>query len=369
MRQDDGSNSAGTGVVNDRALIQAMLGGDERSFRLFFDTYFPRVYRFALEALLREVGRRDEPSAAAMAEVRRTVHGEWLATISQRKRQRRVFAFAIAASIAFVTVLAGWTLRFAAPDAEFAVTVARIAGDARLQTIPASRGHTIKVGDTVAIGSVLTTDDEMRVALAFGPGTSIRIDRGSKIERVSPSRFRLSAGAVYIDAQPQAEHHELLIETRAGDVQHVGTQYQVRQSGQVVEVSIREGRVQIAGSHGTALASAGERVHIAAAGEVRRGAISGQDPAWEWAEATSPVFALDNRTLAEFLEWVARETGRQVVYASPEARRRAEALKLHGSIDGLDLDTALSAVLSTTDLMQYESGNGLIGVRLAMSDD
>jgi RNA polymerase sigma-70 factor (ECF subfamily) len=28
-----------------------MLTGDERAFRAFFDTYFPRVYRFALPRL------------------------------------------------------------------------------------------------------------------------------------------------------------------------------------------------------------------------------------------------------------------------------------------------------------------------------
>jgi RNA polymerase sigma-70 factor (ECF subfamily) len=33
--------------VNDQALVKSMLDGDEQSFRLFFDTYFPRVYRFA----------------------------------------------------------------------------------------------------------------------------------------------------------------------------------------------------------------------------------------------------------------------------------------------------------------------------------
>lgn len=32
----------------DAALIAAMLAGDEAAFRVFFETYFPRVYRFAL---------------------------------------------------------------------------------------------------------------------------------------------------------------------------------------------------------------------------------------------------------------------------------------------------------------------------------
>src|SRR4029453_10537360 len=35
----------------DSALIAAMLKGDEAAFRLFFGTYFPRIYRFALPRL------------------------------------------------------------------------------------------------------------------------------------------------------------------------------------------------------------------------------------------------------------------------------------------------------------------------------
>jgi RNA polymerase sigma-70 factor, ECF subfamily len=37
--------------VNDQALVKSMLKGDEQSFRLFFDTFFPRIYRFAAPRL------------------------------------------------------------------------------------------------------------------------------------------------------------------------------------------------------------------------------------------------------------------------------------------------------------------------------
>ena len=40
-------------MTDDRQLVQAMLAGDERAFTTFFDTYFPRVYRFALPRLNR----------------------------------------------------------------------------------------------------------------------------------------------------------------------------------------------------------------------------------------------------------------------------------------------------------------------------
>lgn len=316
-------------------------------------------------ALLRQVGVRDEPSAAMMEEVRHAVHHEWRAAVKQRKQRRRVVAFGIAASIAFIMVVASWTLRFVAPDAAVEVTIARVDGEARLQTAPADPLRTIAVGDSVAVGAALTTDAATRLALTYGDGASLRLDRGSRIERVSPERFRLSAGAVYIDADPNARHHELVIETLAGEVRHLGTQYQVRQSNEHVEVSIREGRVEIARSNGAALASAGERVRMTAGGEIERDAISAQDASWDWAEATSPTFTIHDRTLAEFLDWAARETGRQIAYASPEAQRAAQTLKLRGSIEGLDPDTALSAVLSTTEFTRYESGDDLIGVRLA----
>ena len=38
-------------ALNDRDLVDGMLRGEERAFRAFFDSYFPRVYRFALRRL------------------------------------------------------------------------------------------------------------------------------------------------------------------------------------------------------------------------------------------------------------------------------------------------------------------------------
>lgn len=38
-------------LSSDQALVEAMLAGSEEAFRVFFETYFPRVYRFALPRL------------------------------------------------------------------------------------------------------------------------------------------------------------------------------------------------------------------------------------------------------------------------------------------------------------------------------
>jgi RNA polymerase sigma-70 factor (ECF subfamily) len=41
----------GNSVTDDAPLVQQMLAGDERAFTAFFETYFPRIYRFALPRL------------------------------------------------------------------------------------------------------------------------------------------------------------------------------------------------------------------------------------------------------------------------------------------------------------------------------
>jgi len=52
----------------------------------------------------------------------------------------------------------------------------------------------------------------------------------------------------------------------------------------------------------------------------------------------------------EFLTWAARETGREVLFATPESEAEASRVMLSGSIEGLTPEAALTAVLSTTSL-------------------
>ena len=97
-----------------------------------------------------------------------------------------------------------------------------------------------------------------------------------------------------------------------------------------------------------------------------RSTVAGHDPAWQWAAHTAPLFDINDQHARRCsLDWVARETGRKVVYASNAAQSAASELKLRGSIAGLDPDTALNAVLSTTQLRRYQTKDELIGIALA----
>lgn len=129
-------------------------------------------------------------------------------------------------------------------------------------------------------------------------------------------------------------------------------------------VSVREGRVLITSPTGSNTGEAGQVLRLNMDGELSRGALAATDPYWQWTLHAAPAFEIDNRSLADFLHWIARETGRQLVYSTPQAETAAESVILRGSIEGLDTDAALAAVLSTTQLRRYRTDTTEIGIEL-----
>ena len=78
---------------NDASLIAAMLKGDEAAFRAFFETYFPRVYRFALPRLGNDAEACKEVVQSTLIKAMRALAGfrgdaalfSWLCQICRRQ--------------------------------------------------------------------------------------------------------------------------------------------------------------------------------------------------------------------------------------------------------------------------------------------
>ena len=83
----------GDGMTDDRDLVAAMLAGEERAFTQFFDTYFPRVYRFALPRLDRNPDVTKDVVQATLIKAMRAIEGwrgeaalfTWLCQICRRQ--------------------------------------------------------------------------------------------------------------------------------------------------------------------------------------------------------------------------------------------------------------------------------------------
>jgi ferric-dicitrate binding protein FerR (iron transport regulator) len=316
-----------------------------------------------IEQLLQEVGTRGQPSADFAKEIRAAVHAEWLAVVEQRSRRRRMLGFGIAAGV--ITAVLGVVL-----VAKFAVTplvqpsliaaIANVHADSQISVLQVSASQSgaswrdIAVGEKLSAGLWLRTDAATSAAIDYGNGLSVRIDRGTLLQLTTIDRMALERGRVYIDA-PSQRHVPLVVQTKFGALEHLGTQYQAHLENDRLFVSVREGRVAVAIAGAKALADAGERVEFGSQGEIARSRMSPQDSSWAWAATAAPTFNIENQSLASFLDWIARQTGRTVRYATPEVRKEAEELMLRGSIMSLSPDQALDAVLATTRFVHTTS--------------
>lgn len=324
----------------------------------------------SIEELLREVGARDEPSPDAKRDVLTAVHAEWQAMLVQRRQQRRVFAWRIAASMVLAVLIATFAYRFVVPEPVQVATIANIDGRVLAATENATTEPRV-LGEPISVGDVVQTDKQSRAAISFPSGLSLRLDHDTHFTIAAADHIELSAGAIYIDApigNSNRESAALTIETHAGSVRHLGTQYEVRTQADGILVSVREGRVVVTGVGGSNTGEAGQVLRLSTAGELTRSELTAIDPHWQWTTRAGPVFDIDNQTLADFLQWVARETGRRLTYSSAQAKDAAAAVKLRGSIAGLDADAALAAVLSTTQLRRYPTSEEQIGIELAPID-
>jgi ferric-dicitrate binding protein FerR (iron transport regulator) len=304
-------------------------------------------------ALLRAVGARPTAPASDMEEVRAAVAAEWRATVATRQRQQKVRRFtgwAAAASVA-VAAFGVWLARpLVQPGPQVVASLARVVG-----TVEQNRGDgrwtPVASAGAIESGTRLRTTGDGRAALRLASGIELRLDARTLVALTDGSHATLANGAVYVDAgRPSGTPGpEFDLATPAGTLSHLGTQYTARIADHGVLVGVREGRVRLSTDQGDVIGSAGEQLTVAG-GTVSRAPLASTAATWDWVGSVTPPFDIEGHTVESFLVWAARETGRTVVYASPEAAQQARSVTLRGTVAGLTPDEAVQAVLSTTSL-------------------
>ena len=125
-----------------------------------------------------------------------------------------------------------------------------------------------------------------------------------------------------------------------------------------VSVSVREGRVAVQVEATETIAHSGQQLNVTGDGAMSTTEIQTWGELWAWTEAAAPPIELEGKTVMEFLELVARESGRELAFASASAEDIARSSTLSGSVD-LPPMRALELILQTTDLVA-ETENGRI---------
>jgi len=299
----------------------------------------------SIERLIRFAGEREMPPAEAVERARLAAEAAWRRGLEQapaRTRRRYLWVpLACAAAVgALVLVLQPGSRRATAPLVAVAQVVT-LQGDATLQ----GTAGLLTRGATVFAGTTLVTGDG-RLAAAVPGGLSLRMDRHTRLRCVDREHLVLLEGSLYVDSGGLNSGPALSIRTPAGEVSHVGTQFQVQVSGQTTRVRVREGRVALlpeAGAQQRVIA-AGDALEVSGSEERWQHGLASLGDDWEWATTLAQPLIIENRTLAEFLTWLAREHGWQLRYGDDALQQRTLDIRLHGSFDGLDTPSMLERI-------------------------
>jgi ferric-dicitrate binding protein FerR (iron transport regulator) len=316
------------------------------------------------ERLLRENLNVRALSPEALQRIRVATEAEWRAQVAPMRR--RWIPVAAVASIALLAVGATWSILGRGPDTVAGAPLARLeraAAPGVVESLFWWRESAVPVGAEIRGGQ----DLEARGATLFmlHDGGNLRIAPGSEFEVVAGNTLRLRSGEMYVDIPPGTRPAQSFVAiTPAGEFRHVGTQFALAVIDGATRLRVREGSVRWQSGDSESTLKAGTEMFIDGDQKVAQRAIELAGPQWAWSDAMAPSVEIENRPLSEFLDWVARETGRKLVIADENARRQIETIRMHGDVHGLEPLQALEAVMASTSL-HLELPAGAIRVSFA----
>jgi hypothetical protein len=313
------------------------------------------------DELLRDGLRENPLSQEALRRIRVATEAEWRATVAAKPVRRK--SYALAASLLGVVVIAGLSLygSFDRGGAGVAIAALDRAEAPGLSEVFTLRPNSLlPSGESLRVGRAYRAQGQSLLSLV--DGGNLRLAAGAEIEVVRPDAVRVVGGEVYIDIPPGSRAAKSFVALApAGEFRHVGTQFALAVSNGETRLRVREGEVLWRAADGESAVKAGNEMLVARDGSATRRLLAPSDPSWNWTAASAPDFDVEDRPLREFLAWVARESGREIVLADDAARTQVDTIRMHGNVKGLAPLQALSAVMAATPL-HYELPQGEIRV-------
>jgi ferric-dicitrate binding protein FerR (iron transport regulator) len=322
----------------------------------------------ALETLFQNATLRERPSEADERAVRQALHTQWREQTAQHKARRRAMSLAAAASLALAMLIAyslGNSPGAPAPVRQLA-TIEKLSGMVRIRSSSSGQVRVLDATSVLDSSHTILSGPGGRIAIRWLNGESIRIDQNSELKLASAAELELLAGRVYLDTDDSTPAAELGIRTPAGLVRHLGTRYMTRVDAGGVEVSVRDGKIQMNTIGGETIAGEGQRLSVSAHGGLSIEPTQVFGPEWRWVEEITPQFSSDGRSMTDLIHWAAHESGLGVAFASPAAEKLANETLLRGQVD-MEPIRALNVMLQTSDL-ESEINAGIIHVSLQRED-
>lgn len=321
-----------------------------------------------LEQLLSKASPRPQPDAAAADAARMAVRAEWRVVTGRHRTRKKMINFAVAATVLIAVFSLFNSFRPVDPAPLKVATIQKSFGSI---FVLGEQSELTRADDLAAIheGQTIVTGEDAGIALAWGGGGSVRLDKNTEVVFNSDTSVFLRTGRLYYDSTPSAliagidsgGIARFEIDTEFGLVKHVGTQFMTEIESDELRVSVREGLVDVAGRYYPHTASRGEQVVFTGRQRPVVLNVPSYGDAWEWVTHTSPAVVVDGLSVHVFLDWVGRELGMRVEYGDAAIEDTARDAIMKGRIDTPPAEALRMRML--TAALDWSMTEGVIYVR------
>jgi len=193
------------------------------------------------------------------AQVYDLVHRTWKRDAALAATRRWILPIALAASAALVAIF------MSQPEQAPPVAVGTVAK----VVSPAAGGSAYVLGDEIYLGMTIETGDGEGLSFLLSRNESLRLGENSAIRVDAGDQFTLLSGRVYADTGEFVYRDGgLRIVTAFGAVTDIGTQFAVSIQDDLLDVAVREGRVDVRRDSHKYIAMSGERITLQEQGDV-----------------------------------------------------------------------------------------------------
>jgi hypothetical protein len=201
---------------------------------------------------------------------------------------------------------------------------------------------------TINPGDFIKTKNNNRLLIELVNGNSFRLDENTLVQIVNKNEIQLKQGKIYIESNKSSSLNQLLIKTKLGSINHIGTRYLVEYNDRQLNVGVREGKVVVDNVNQHKEVSKGFALTINENGSYTSSKILPNQLNWQWTQKIAKQFNIQGKTVSEYLNWVSSETGYPIKWLLNRDKIDASLIKLSGSINGVMPLESLDVLLPTT---------------------
>jgi hypothetical protein len=298
-----------------------------------------------IEQILKMVGPRVQPDEEVRQQVFDEVHKAWLQQNTTPFYLNHWYQLA-ASVLVFISIFSFGIHSNNPADYNMAKSI-QIYG--QIETSQDQKNWSfLDTNKTIHPGDYIRTQNNNRIMIELDNGNSFRVDENTQLQLVNRNEIHLSQGQIYVESAQQQPTSKLLIKTDIAEVNHIGTRYLVSLLKDKLNVAVREGKVVINNKEVTNQVEHGFEASIDTTGNYQHHPISSHDKKWGWTQKIAKSFNIQDKTVAEYLQWVSNETGYEILWQSTSNKVDANKVKLSGSINGVLPIESLDVIMPTT---------------------